>query len=158
MDDQVLTSAEVFVSVFAKRVSWVNTMIAHPPKEAEEEYAKLMYIEMIKSIVSGIVFGDTERSITTQLGPKKKELHVFDADTRKLGKDWTFLGDTMTGFARLDNVRDLLLDVLKNNIQGGYIGEKNLLLTCFIHVLNTQYFWGVRITLKKLGCGAVVRV
>jgi len=91
MDDQVLTSAEVFVSVFAKRVSWVNTMIAHPPKEAEEEYAKLMYIEMIKSIVSGIVFGDTERSITTQLGPKKKELHVFDADTRKLGKDWTFL-------------------------------------------------------------------
>jgi len=27
----------------------------------------------------------------------------------------------MTGFARLDNVRDLLLDVLKNNIQGGYI-------------------------------------
>lgn len=168
MDDQVLTSAEVFISVFAKRVSWVNMMIAHPPKESEQEYAKLMYIEMIKSIVSGIVFGDTERSIATQLGPKQKELHAFDVDTRKLGKDWTYLGDTMTGFARLDNVRDLLLDVLKNNIKGGYIGEKKKLFTyhlifvypviCLLVAQNCGCGPYGRITLQKLGCGAAVQV
>ena len=38
--------------------------------------------------------------------------------------DWAYIADTMTGYARLDNVRDLLMDVLKNNVEGGYIGER----------------------------------
>lgn len=31
---------------------------------------------------------------------------------------------TVTGIARLDNVKDLLVDVIKNNIEGGYIGKE----------------------------------
>ena len=37
------------------------------------------------------------------------------------GRDWTYAGDTMTGWARLDNIYNLLTDVIKNDIKGDYI-------------------------------------
>ena len=36
------------------------------------------------------------------------------------GTDWPYLGDTMTGSARLDNVHSLLKDAIDNKIAGGY--------------------------------------
>lgn len=42
-------------------------------------------------------------------------------DAREGGDDWTYAGDTMTGFKRLENVNMLLHNVVKNNIEGDYI-------------------------------------
>lgn len=87
-----------------------------------------MYIDMIKSIVSGVVFGEREKSVQPALGQQKNNAYTFNVEKRKQGLDWAYIGDTMTGFARLDNVRDLLTHVIKDNIQGGYIGKCQFLV------------------------------
>jgi hypothetical protein len=46
----------------------------------------------------------------------------FDAHARDMGKDWpNFLGFTMTGNRRMDNVQACIEDVLQNNIPGDLI-------------------------------------
>jgi hypothetical protein len=132
---QVLSSAKDFISLFQSRVSWARTMIADPPKESDEEYAKLMYFEMIKSIVSGVVFGNSELSVQASTGHSNRPVSPFDLEKRKQGLDWTFLGDTMTGFARLDNVKNLLTDVFDKGIEGDYIGKILLFADC-LHDCN----------------------
>ena len=127
LDIQVLSSANDFISLFTKRLSGVNTMVANTPEEEGVEYAKLMYLEMIKSMVSGVVFGEREMSVHGYPGPHKKKVDPLNVEERKMGQDWAYVGDTMTGYARLDNVRDLITRVIDDNIQGGYIG-KNIML------------------------------
>ena len=45
----------------------------------------------------------------------------LNIERRKGGLDWTYLGVTMTGMARLNNVEALLTDVLTRNVPGDYI-------------------------------------
>lgn len=86
-----------------------------------------MYLETVKSYVSASVFNDAEKSVKPN--PKNVapsftplvSLGKFNQELRKMGIDWTYIGDTMTGWARLDNVRNLLDDVFKNNVTGDYI-------------------------------------
>lgn len=124
LDPPLFSSANDFIRLFKNRLSWVNTMVQNPPEESDELYAKLMYIDMMKSVVSGTIFGERERSISARLGSGKKIANPFNIEQRKKGLDFAYLGDTMTGYARLDNVRDLLTDVMENNVEGGYIGEE----------------------------------
>ncbi|KAL7516729.1 hypothetical protein ACHAWX_001713 [Stephanocyclus meneghinianus] len=121
LDEQLLSSADDFISAFSKRVSWVNTMVSNPPEGGNEEYARSMYLEMIKSFVSALVFGDKELAIRPNLGPSKKMSGPLNPARRNVGADWAYLGDTMTGSVRLNNVRDLISDVITNNVEGGYI-------------------------------------
>ena len=154
LDNQVFSSAEEFIPLFANRVSWVNTMIQNPPEKSNEEYAKLMYIEMIKSMVSGTVFGEMERSVHGYVGPAKKKSDNFSIEERKRGIDWAYIGDTMTGYARLDNVRDLLMDVLKNNVEGGYIGKSISYIT--VSILHAkQLLTREPYHIQRLECGVV---
>lgn len=105
LDEQLLSSADDFISAFSKRVSWVNTMVSNPPEGGNEEYARSMYLEMIKSFVSALVFGDKELAIRPNLGPSKKMSGPLNPARRNVGADWAYLGDTMTGSVRLNNVR-----------------------------------------------------
>ena len=89
LDNQVFSSAKEFIPLFANRVNWVNTMIENPPEKSDEEYAKLMYIEMIKSMVSGTAFGDMERSVHGYVGPRKKKLAI--STSRSVKRVWTGL-------------------------------------------------------------------
>lgn len=46
----------------------------------------------------------------------------FDAKAREIGRDWpNFIGFTMVGHRRLDNVQACIEDVLKNNVEGDFI-------------------------------------
>ena len=45
----------------------------------------------------------------------------FNLTRRQNGNNWTFLGDTMTGWKRIDNVWELLKNVVNDNIPGDYI-------------------------------------
>lgn len=94
LEPRLFSSAQDFLSSYTKRVGWVNTMIQNPPSEADEEYAKLMYLEMIKSIVSATVFGKTEKTVHPGLNKPKLRLKPLDSTLRALGNDWTYVGDT----------------------------------------------------------------
>jgi len=49
---------------------------------------------------------------------------ALNIQRRKIGKDRTFVGDTMTGWARrLDNVRELLEHVVRDRVPGDYYIE-----------------------------------
>lgn len=112
--------AKQFISYFEDRVTWVNTLF--PKKDVQtsvQEYATNMYLETIKSYVTAVVFNDAEKSV--RVSAKQIYLGPFNKEKRKGGEDWTYLGDTMSGWARIDNVRDLLHDVFKHNVIGDYI-------------------------------------
>ena len=121
--EPILSPPKTILNNFEDRVSWVNTMIQNPPKESNSEYAKIMYLEMMRMFVSGLVFDNAEGSVSpTTRKTKKFRLNLpYRKGNREQGKDWTYLGDTMTGTKRLNNVRDLLIDVIGNNIEGDYI-------------------------------------
>merc|ERR1719445_554869 len=80
-----------------------------------------MYLEMMKSFVSGTAFNEAELSVVPSLNYNTLQTKPFDKKLRKGGDDWTFLGDTMTGWARIDNVNKLLTDVVQKGILGDYI-------------------------------------
>lgn len=105
LDKQLLSSADEFVSAFLKRINWLNSMVSNPPEGESEDYARSMYIEMIKCFVSALVFGNKEMSVDTHLRVAKQVLVPFVQEKRDLGLDWSYLGDTMTGKARLNNVQ-----------------------------------------------------
>ena len=95
---------------------------------SSNEHAKLMYLEMMKNILTAIAFSDAERSVHAELEKslklkeiQKLSLSPLNLEPRSHGKDFTFAGDTMIGSARMDNIRDLLQDVVKNNVEGDYI-------------------------------------
>ena len=107
-----------------------------------KEHAALMYIDMIKTFVSGRVFRNTELSVVPALGQTKLKTRPFDESKRNEGADWTFAGDTMTGQKRLDNVHALLKDVIKNEVRGDYIetgvwrGGSSVLAKAVLEVLD----------------------
>ncbi len=49
------------------------------------------------------------------------QVNQFDASIRNEGKDWPFIGYTMIGDLRLENIRHCVDDVLKNRIPGDFI-------------------------------------
>ena len=157
LDTQVFSPAEDFISLFTKRLGWINPMLSDPPKEDDEEYAKLMYIAMIKSMVSGLVFGEREMTVVGKVGPEKKKSSTVDIEKRKRGGDWTYLGDTMTGLDRLDNVRDIITRVIKDNIPGDYIGEDTSLLSCCIRCNRYNNHSYLNALIQKLEFGVEVQ-
>lgn len=115
---------EDFIQNFEERISWVDTLITSKPSLLKNltitEHATYMYMEMIKSLVSGSVFNNAEITVSPKLN-RKPLTGDFYLDYRKDGLDWTYAGDTMTGWKRIDNIYNLLTDVIKNDIKGDYI-------------------------------------
>jgi hypothetical protein len=89
--------------------------------ESPKDHAILMYLEMMKSFVSATCFNRAELSVAPRLGNQLVTTKPFNKDTRSKGNDWTYAGDTMTGWDRIDNVYNLLKDVIENDIKGDYI-------------------------------------
>jgi hypothetical protein len=115
-----------FVNTFEERISWAKSMVVIDVDLkvlTSKEHAVLMYIDMIKTFVSGSAFRHADLSIKPPLRKGHKILRAlpFDESLRDGGRDWTFAGDTMTGRKRLDNVHALLKDVIENKVAGDYI-------------------------------------
>ena len=108
LEPPLLSPAQSFTSSFSKRVTWVNSMIVNPPNKTNDEYGKLMYIEMIKSIVSAMVYGDREMTAQAALSVPKINLVGFDEKLRESGNDWTYLGDTSKSSLFENNNRSIL--------------------------------------------------
>ena len=143
---QLFLPPREFVGTFEERISWARSMVQINDEELMDlppaEHAALMYIEMIKTFVSGRVFRQAELSVQPRLGPALQEAGGFNENARDGGKDWTFAGDTMTGQKRLDNVHELLKDVIENEVLGDYIetgvwrGGSSILAKAVLEVLE----------------------
>ena len=143
---QLFLPPKEFVGTFEERISWARSMVQINDEELKglspAEHAALMYIDMMKTFVSGRVFRQAELSVQPKLGPNLQVAGRFDEDVREGGKDWTFAGDTMTGQKRLDNVHALLKDVIENDVLGDYIetgvwrGGSSILAKAVLEVLE----------------------
>lgn len=125
-DVRLFASPKEFTKTFEKRISWVDGLIGSnkTPElngKTSEEHAKFMYLEMIKSTVTAVTFDQAEMTVNPSLGKKALSTTKLDLKRRQGGKEWTYAGDTMTGWARMENIRNLLTDVIKNDIKGDYI-------------------------------------
>lgn len=115
---------EPLIEDLTHRYEWLDeiTQSNKETTKTPKERAQLAYLELLKQTLSGVAYGAAERSVQPALRQDRAQLSpVINEAARKAGHDWTYLGDTMTGFKRLDNVRDLLTDVVQNNIEGDYI-------------------------------------
>ena len=124
-DPQLIASPETFVSTFESYLNWVNPMVQNADevtnKMTSNEHALFAYLEMMKSLLSATAYNAAELGVQTVTGRKKLPAGKMETQARQGGKDWTYMGATMTGWKRLDNVRNLLQDVIKNNVKGDYI-------------------------------------
>jgi O-methyltransferase len=107
------------ISRLEERFNWLDQITVNSDKKiSSNERGRMAYLEMMKSMVSGAVFLDSELSVG---GDHQAFTTHFDLNKRKQGQDWAYLGDTMTGWARLDNVRTLLTDIVMRNVTGDFI-------------------------------------
>eukprot|EP00577_Skeletonema_sp_RCC1716_P021169 CAMPEP_0113395114 /NCGR_PEP_ID=MMETSP0013_2-20120614/12967_1 /TAXON_ID=2843 ORGANISM="Skeletonema costatum, Strain 1716" /NCGR_SAMPLE_ID=MMETSP0013_2 /ASSEMBLY_ACC=CAM_ASM_000158 /LENGTH=366 /DNA_ID=CAMNT_0000279195 /DNA_START=2597 /DNA_END=3697 /DNA_ORIENTATION=+ /assembly_acc=CAM_ASM_000158 len=143
---QLFLPPKEFLGTFEERISWAGSMVQINDEEFKDlspkEHAALMYIDMIKTFVSGRVFRNAELSVVPRLGPNMLPTIRFNEAKRDGGRDWTFAGDTMTGQKRLDNVHALLKDVIENKVIGDYIetgvwrGGSSVLAKAVLEVLD----------------------
>jgi len=143
---QLLLSPKEFLGTFEERISWAKSMVQVNDGKLKDltskDHAAIMYIEMIKSFVSGTAFRQAELSVGPILRKTPLDAGPFNEGIRNGGHDWTFAGDTMTGSKRLDNVHTLLKDVIENNIPGDYIetgvwrGGSSVLAKAVLEVLD----------------------
>ena len=113
-----------FIKTFEERISWVDTMVTKTPESSKlttKEHATNMYLELVKSTITAYAFNNAELGVNGELGPKRLTTKVFDGEARKGGRDWTYAGDSMAGWKRIDNILKLLTDVIKNKVEGDYI-------------------------------------
>ena len=123
-DPQIISNVKDVINIFKKRIAWAKSMVNESDYDRAttgEDQARSMYFEMMKNFVSAAAYNNAEISVGPRLGPKKLRIQKINPKIRQMGGDWTFAGDTMTGPKRLDNVKDLILNVTKENIEGDYI-------------------------------------
>lgn len=143
---QLFLPPKEFLGTFEERITWARSMVQINDDElrglSPAEHAALMYIDIIKTFVSGRVFRQAELSVQPELGPNLKVAGRFQENVRDGGNDWTFAGETMTGQKRLDNVHALLKDVIENKVLGDYIetgvwrGGSSILAKALLEVLE----------------------
>jgi len=121
----LIASPSEFIKTFEERISWVDTMVRKPPKFEHitpKQHATTMYVEMMKSFVSAVVFNDAELMVVPEHVRAEKQRAVgFNKTHREEGIDWAYSGDTMVGTKRLNNIFNLLTNVISNDIKGDYI-------------------------------------
>jgi O-methyltransferase len=118
MSPQLLSSPEIWIERLERRINWLDTVINKNDERSISERSQNTYFEFLKNYVSGVCYGEEEKSVLPSKDVQKTPLIV---DQRKAGNDWTYLGDTMTGFKRLDSLQGLLKDVIQNGIAGDFI-------------------------------------
>jgi hypothetical protein len=116
-----MASPEVCIRSLADRFDWLDSMTHSTVNESRTERAQQAYMEVLKMHVSGRVFHAAERSVVPRVNSPYVEIKTYDDNARQSGQDWTYVGVTMTGFARLNLLERLLRHVFENKIAGDFI-------------------------------------
>jgi len=115
----LIAAPEIWISYMLNNYELLDKIVGNTTTAVVR--AREAYIEVVKSYVSANIFGSAEMSVVPALGTNYFTAVPLDVKSRVGGKDWTYLGLTMTGHARVKNVQDLLVDIIKKNISGGYM-------------------------------------
>lgn len=118
---ELLNPPEIWMEQLSLRFSWVDRLLptgTRPKETTIPERARDAYLEVLRMHVSALIYGNSEKSVTSS---RNLTLKPLDWEAREKGTDWTYLGYTMTGTRRLNNVHALLQDVFQNKVEGDYI-------------------------------------
>jgi len=118
---QVLAPPEDWIFGLTERFQWLDLLIGKSDNRSPNDRSINSYLEVLQMYVTGLCYGEEEKSVSPALGQKLIHLGPLDTGARQRGNDWTYLGSTMTGRERLKNVKNLLMDVFQNEIRGDYI-------------------------------------
>lgn len=119
----ILSTPENVVADFMERFYYLDSIVApfqpttNNKDASAQNRARLAYLSLMKSVVSGLVYGAFEKSVN--LFPNKQYKVVEANSTKRIaGEEFPYLGETMIGMKRLDSLQDLLISVLSANIAG----------------------------------------
>jgi hypothetical protein len=121
----LLAPPEIWVSSMERSLKYLDTIsvIKEGKLEARlNERARDAYLDFISQMITGLAFGPSEKSVVSYLyDGKKAEVRNFDQNKRNGGLDWTYLGKTMIGVKRLENLRNLTSIVLQRPVSGAFV-------------------------------------
>jgi hypothetical protein len=94
-----------------------------------EEKLRAMYLDLIQKVIINEIYQDPplERSYfagkLAKLGiyTDHDTGKIFNKNNRESGLDWPSVAHSMIGKKRMSNLRDLLEDVINNNVEGDFI-------------------------------------
>jgi hypothetical protein len=118
---QVISPAEKWIFGLSERLRWLDTIVVKSDNRSINERSINSYLEFLKLFVTGLCYGEEEKTVLPSLGKNRAKLKPLNIEARQRGNDWTYLGSTMTGHERLKNVKYLLEDVFQKNVRGDYI-------------------------------------
>jgi hypothetical protein len=116
---QLLAPPEDWLKRLEARLSWLDTIVDSNDERTLLARSQAAYYEVLQNYVTGLCFGREEHTVTPEYGKTQKV--PLNKELRGQGLDWTYLGDTMTGLARIDSLKKILHDVFQNEIAGDFI-------------------------------------
>jgi len=123
-DFSLLAPPSRIIPMLENRFEWLDTISKQSRMKRGQtplERAQDAYLELIRTVVSGEAYGSAEKSVWVSLRKEKKTVLDFDPEKRAKGEDWTYLGYTMTGQARLLSLKDMLKQIFKSNVPGDFM-------------------------------------
>ena len=121
MSPQVLSPPETWILGLSERFQWLDLLVDKSDNRSVNERSINSYLEVLLMYVTGLCYGEEEKSVSPALGRKQVHAGPLNINARNKGNDWTYMGSTMTGRERLNNVRNILIDVFQNGISGDYM-------------------------------------
>lgn len=83
----------------------------------EEDTTREQYLHTLKIALTGSLYPSAGRC----KGKACITFHPYDSRLRERGNDWPPVGYTMIGHLRMDNIKWILEDVVRNNVPGDFI-------------------------------------
>ena len=120
--ERLLAPPEVWIAQIKRKYERMDPITNNRNQERSvQERSKSAYLEMLKDFVSGVIYGKEEMSVWPSLGNELLSVVNFNQSNRVRGLDWTYLGSTMTGLERINNVQKLISQVVQDNVPGDYL-------------------------------------
>jgi O-methyltransferase len=98
---------------------WLAVIRGVAPSLEHEQLANL-YLDLLEQTLTGAILQDVG-FIPNPTDPKPALAGGYDEQARSVGADWPSRAHTMIGFARLRNLRRLIIQILRDNIGGDLI-------------------------------------
>jgi hypothetical protein len=120
---RLISGPNAWISALANRFNYLDVLVQNPDIAVDvKERSRLAYFEVLKAMLSGSAFGSSEKSVETANNYKRKlNARPLNTNSRQMGLDWTYLGSTMVGLTRLQNILFVIQNVIKNNVPGDFV-------------------------------------
>jgi hypothetical protein len=97
--------------------------------DLSDRFLRELYLDLVQKVIINEIYEDPplERSLIGRLLVKvgiytrHEATREFDRRTRELGLDWPSVAHSMIGGKRMSNLRNLLVDVIENQVEGDFI-------------------------------------